>query len=92
MATQNLTDLLREDVLTYTKPLLEIPSHKFIFHLGQVDSASICRNLQLEENEFNVISTPLKGRCLYVCGTERYSLQVAFPKWKSDMFGTAGGR
>ena len=92
MATQNLTDLLRDDVLTYTKPLLEIPSHKFIFHLGQVDPGLICRNLQMEQNEFNVISTPLKGRCLYICGNERYSLKVAFPRWKSDMFGTAGGR
>lgn len=92
LATQNLTDLLRDDVLTYTKPLLEIPSHKFIFHLGPVDVRTVCRSLQLEENEFNVISTPMKGRCLYVCGNERYSLKVSYPKWKSDMFGTAGGR
>lgn len=92
LATQNLTDLLREDVLTYTKPLLEIPSHKFIFHLGPVDIKAVCRSLQMEENEYNVISTPLKGRCLYVCGNERYSLRVSYPKWKSDMFGTAGGR
>lgn len=92
LATQNVTDIIRPDVLTYTKPLLEIPSHKFIFHLGPVDANTICRNLQLEENEFNVISTPLKGRCLYVCGNERYSLQVSFPKWKSDLFGNAGGR
>lgn len=92
LATQNLTDLLRDDVLTYTKPLLEIPSHKFIFHLGPVDIKAVCRSLQMEENEYNVISTPLKGRCLYVCGNERYSLRVSYPKWKSDMFGTAGGR
>lgn len=92
LATQNVIDLLRDDVAAYTVPLLQNPSHKLLFHLGNVDPTEICRTLQIEPSEYNVISTPHRGRCLFLTGAERYSLQISVPKWKSDLYGNAGGR
>ena len=92
LATQNVIDLLRSDIAAYTVPLLQNPSHKMIFHLGNIDPDEICKVLQIEQSEYNVISSPKRGLCLFMSGAERYSLQISVPKWKSDLYGTAGGK
>lgn len=92
LATQNVIDLLRSDVAAYTIPLLQNPAHKLLFHLGNIDPEEICRTLQIEPSEYKVIASPHRGRCLFMSGAERYSLQIQVPTWKSDLYGSAGGK
>ena len=92
IASQNLEDFLRPEIESYTKPLVSIPIHRFLFNPGQADSKAFINMLQLEENEYNLIQTPNRGHCLYCCGNERYNLDVSFPDYKAKLFGNAGGR
>ena len=92
LLTQNLEDFNLPGVSEYTKPLLSIPSHLFLFYPGKVGSAVYKENLQISDSEYNLISRPSRGSCLYLCGNERYALQVHFSKHKTDLFGSSGGR
>ena len=92
LASQNLEDFLQPGVRELTKPLFSIPVHQFLFSPGQLEPKSFCDTLQLEDAEFQLIRHSERGVCLYRCGNERYLLQVLFPKFKTAMFGSAGGR
>ena len=92
LASQNIEDFLQPGVKELTKPLFSIPVHQFLFSPGQLEPKSFCDTLQLEDAEFQLIRHSERGICLYRCGNERYLLQVLFPKFKIEMFGSAGGR
>lgn len=92
LASQNVEDFLQQDVVEFTKPLFSIPTHQFLFYPGTVNESEYMRTLQLEQSEYELIRYPQRGSCLYRCGQERYLLQVAFPDFKTALFGTAGGR
>ena len=92
LTSQNVEDFLLPGIKEYTKPLLSIPSHRFLFYPGNVEANEYKDLLQLEDCEFEVIRTASKGRCLFQCGNERYKLLVQAPEYKEVMFGTEGGR
>lgn len=93
LASQNVEDFLMKDVIEYTKPLLTIPTHSFLFNPGSnCEVAAFQRALAVKECEYNLIAEPNQGYCLYKCGTERYHLHVIAPEYKRALFGTAGGR
>ena len=91
-ATQNIEDYEVPERALYAKPLLAIPSHKFIFNQGDVNPKTVMDALQLSDAEFDKIRNPERGRCLYKCGTERYLLRIEFPSYITQLFGNAGGR
>ncbi len=92
MASQNLEDFDTPGVREMTRPLFAIPTHQFLFNAGNVDRRFYMDNLQLEESEFELVSHPQKGVCLFKCGNERYLLEVIAPDHKKKLFGEAGGR
>ncbi len=92
MASQNIEDFLIEGIKEYTKPLFSIPTHQFLFNPGQINPKEYMDALQVEPSEYELIKYPGRGTCLYRCGNERYLLQVIAPKYKSALFGKAGGR
>ena len=75
-----------------TRPLFAIPTHQFIFYAGATDKRFYMDNLLLEENEYELVSYPQKGVCLYKCGGDRHLLSVHAPPHKERLFGSAGGR
>ena len=79
-------------VAELTRPLFAIPTHQFLFNAGNVDKSFYMNHLQLEESEFELIRYPRQTVCLYKCGNERYLLKVIAPEYKSELFGTAGGK
>lgn len=91
-ASQNIDDLMLPEIIEYTRPLFSIPTHRFLFFPGTVDVDLFKRTTNLSDSEFNIISSPKRGYCLYCCGDERYNLHVIAPPHKSALFGTAGGR
>ncbi len=92
LASQNLEDFNMDGIREMTKPLFSIPTHQFLFNAGSIDPKFYIDTLQLEQSEFNLIKFPQRGVCLFKCGNERYNLMVHAPKYKSDLFGKAGGR
>lgn len=92
LASQNVSDFFLPNILEYTKPLLSIPTHQFLFFPGTVDKEEYCRIMSETDAEFAVHDSPNQGHCLYRCGNERYHLHVIVPSYKSKLFGTAGGR
>ena len=92
LTSQNVEDFLLPGVKEFTKPLLSIPAHRFLFYPGNVEAEEYKDLLQLEDCEFEVIRTASKGRCLFQCGNERYKLLVQAPEYKEKLFGTEGGR
>ena len=92
MASQNLEDFDVPGVREMTRPLFAIPTHQFLFNAGSVDRRFYMDNLQLEESEFELISRPQNGVCLFKCGNERYLLEVHAPEHKKKLFGEGGGR
>ena len=66
--------------------------NQFLFNAGNTDPRVYIDTMQIEENEFDLISCPERGTCLYRCGNERYLLQVSFPPFKEKMFGASGGK
>lgn len=92
LASQNIEDFLIPSIREYTKPLFSIPTHQFLFNAGQINPKEYMDALQIEPSEFELIKYPERGTCLYRCGNERYLLQVIAPEYKSEIFGTGGGR
>ncbi len=93
LASQNVEDFLLPGVIEYTKPLLSIPTHSFLFHPGgNCNVKDFQRALSVKECEYKLIEEPSQGFCLYKCGRERYHLHVIAPDYKVALFGTAGGR
>ncbi len=92
LASQNIEDFLIPSIREYTKPLFSIPTHQFLFNAGQINPKEYMDALQVEDAEFELIKYPERGTCLYRCGNERYLLQVTAPDYKSELFGTSGGR
>lgn len=92
IASQNINDFLMPDVCELTKPLFAIPTHQFFFNPGSIETKAFIDTLQLEPSEYELISRPERGTCLYRCGNERYLLQVKAPDYKAKLFGKAGGR
>ncbi len=92
LASQNVEEFLIPSIKEYTKPLFSIPTHHFLFNPGEVNPKDFMEAVQIEQSEFDLISNPEKGTCLYKCGNERYLLQVKSPEYKSKLYGKAGGR
>lgn len=92
LASQNVPDFLLPEIIHLTQPLLSIPNHKFLFYPGKCDQEEYMRVLGLRESEYNLISAPKRGSCLYCAGSERYHLKVVAPKHKAALFGEKGGR
>lgn len=92
LASQNIEDFLIPPIREFTKPLFSIPTHQFLFNVGQINPKEYMDALQVEPAEFELIKYPERGTCLYRCGNERYLLQVIAPDYKSSLFGKAGGR
>ena len=91
LASQNLEDFNIDGIREFTKPLLSIPTHQFLFNAGNIDAKFYIDSLQLEQSEYNLIKYPQRGACLYKCGNERYHLIVKAPEHKAKLFGKAGG-
>lgn len=92
LASQNIDDFLIPSVKEYTKPLFSIPTHHFLFYPGNINSKDFEDALMIEPNEYDLIKFSERGTCLFRCGNERYLLVVNAPDYKSEIFGSAGGR
>lgn len=92
LASQNVEDFLAPEVKEFTKPLMSIPTHNFLFNVGNASPEEFMDMLQLIRSEYDLIGHSEKGTCLFRCGNERYLLQVHAPAYKEKLFGKAGGR
>ena len=92
VSSQNIEDIMLPDTVEYTKPLFSIPTHRFLFYPGTIDSSPFKKITNIADSEYELISSSKQGYCLYCCGDERYHLQIIAPPHKSALFGTAGGR
>ena len=92
LATQNIEDFLIPEIREFTKPLFSIPTHSFYFNPGNINPDEFIDTVQLLKPEYDLISHPERGTCIYRCGNERYLLQVHAPVYKEALFGKAGGR
>lgn len=91
MATQNIVDFDRPDILYLTKPLLSIPQHKFVFYPGDIDRGILRNLLDLTESESNLIRASHRKHCLLKCGSEKYHVVIGTMPYEADLFGGAGG-
>ena len=82
LASQNLEDFDIQGVRELTRPLFAIPTHQFLFHGGKVDKKFYMDNLQLESAEYDLISSPNNGVCLFKSGADRNLLDVHAPPHK----------
>ena len=82
LASQNLEDFDIQGVRALTRPLFAIPTHQFLFHGGKVDKRFYMDNLQLESAEYDLISAPQQGVCLFKSGADRNLLDVHAPPHK----------
>ena len=91
LASQNLEDFDIQGVRELTRPLFAIPTHQFLFHGGKVDRKFYMDNLQMESTEYDLISAPQRGVCLFKCGTDRNLLDVHAPPHKHALITRGGG-
>lgn len=92
IASTHVEDFLVPGVREYTKPLFSTPTHRFLFYPGGIGEREYCEALRVEQSEYELISAPQRGVCLYACGRERYQLEVETQPYRAAMFGNAGGR
>lgn len=86
LASQNVEDFMLPEVISYTKPLLSIPTHTFLFHPGiNCDKKEFQCLMSITESEYALIAAPNQGHCLFKCGSERYHLHVIAPDYKSRL-------
>ena len=91
LASQNLEDFDVDGVRELTRPLFAIPTHQFLFHGGKVDKKFYMDNLQLESAEYDLISSPNNGVCLFKSGADRNLLDVHAPPHKHALITGGGG-
>ncbi len=91
ISSQNLEDFDQDGIRELTKPLLAIPTHMFVFNLGNVDKRYYINSLQMAEEEYNLIAIPERGHCFFRCGNERYNLLVKAPQSIEKIMGNTGG-
>ncbi|MBS6218783.1 MAG: type VI secretion protein, partial [Clostridiales bacterium] len=91
LASQNLEDFDIQGVRELTRPLFAIPTHQFLFHGGKVDKKFYMDNLQLESAEYDLISSPNNGICLFKSGADRNLLDVHAPPHKHALITGGGG-
>lgn len=92
IASQNIEDFNRADVREMTKPMFAIPTHQFLFNPGNISKKEYMEMLRLDDCLFDLISSPLRGVCVFRHGSEVYHLVVKAPQYKEDLFGSAGGK
>lgn len=92
IASTHVEDFLVPEIKEYTKPLFSTPTHRFLFYPGSIGEREYCDALHLEQAEYDLISSPRRGVCLYCSGRERYQLEVQTQHYRAAMFGSAGGR
>ena len=92
IASQNIEDFNRADVREMTKPMFTIPTHQFLFNPGNISKKEYMEMLRLDDCLFDLISSPLRGVCVFRHGSEVYHLVVKAPQYKEDLFGSAGGK
>lgn len=92
LASQNVDDLMLPGIVEYTRPLFSIPTHMFLFFPGKVQVDIFKSVTGLSNKEFELIGKSHQGFAFYMCGNERYHIQIIVPKHKSSLFGKAGGR
>lgn len=86
LATQNINDLLLDDIKEYTKPILAIPQRKFLFSPGTVDSDKYMEMLDITPTEFSHIKDAKRGKCVYKCGLDTFIVNVQAPEYKNKLF------
>ena len=91
LSSQNLEDFDIQGVRELTRPLFAIPTHQFLFHGGKVDKRFYMDNLQLESAEYDLISAPQRGVCLFKSGADRNLLDVHAPPHKHVLITGGGG-
>ena len=92
LASQNVEDFMLPSIREFTKPLFSIPVYRCFFNPGPIQPRDFTEVTQTEYSEYSLIKIPCRGLCLFVCGSERYLLEVRAPDFKSECFGKAGGR
>ena len=92
LASQNVEDFMLPSIREFTKPLFSIPVYRCFFNPGPIQPRDFTDVTQTEYSEYSLIKIPCRGLCLFVCGSERYLLEVKAPDFKSECFGKAGGR
>lgn len=92
IASTHVEDFLVPGIKEYTKPLFSTPTHRFLFHPGGIGEREYCDALHIEQAEYDLISSPQRGLCLYCSGRERYHLEIETQPYRAAMFGAAGGR
>ncbi len=92
LLTQNLGDLNDPEIMHVSASLLQLPPHKFIFNLGDVDPSIIKTLLDLEDHEIKIIARSRKRQCLLKCGHGKYHMEVGALPYEKALFGSAGGR
>lgn len=92
IASTHVEDFLVPEIKEYTKPLFSTPTHRFLFYPGSIGEREYCDALHLEQAEYDLISTPQRGVCLYCSGRERYQLEIETQPYRAAMFGSGGGR
>ena len=92
IASQNIEDFNRADVREMAKPMFAIPTHQFLFNPGNISKKEYMEMLRLDDCLFDLISSPLRGVCVFRHGSEVYHLVVKAPQYKEDLFGSAGGK
>lgn len=92
IASQNLEDLMLPDIISYTKPLFSIPTHRFLFFPGNVDGKEFMSVANIKPYEYHLIDSPNQGFCLLCSGDDRFHCHIIAPEHKAKLFGKAGGR
>lgn len=92
IASTHVEDFLVPGIKEYTKPLFATPTHRFLFYPGGIGEREYCDALHLEQAEYDLISSPQRGVCLYCSGRERYHLEIETQPYRAAMFGSVGGR
>lgn len=92
IASQNIDDLMLPGIIEYTRPLFSIPTHRFLFFPGTVQVDDFKSATHLSDTEYKLISKSHRGHAFYMCGNERYHVQIIAPAHKAALFAESGGR
>ncbi|MEG0764030.1 MAG: DUF87 domain-containing protein, partial [Oscillospiraceae bacterium] len=91
-STQQLGDVLSPELYTYTAPLFNSPSVKFLFNPGALDAGLYKKLTQMSDSEFSILQSLKAHECLVLVGkNDRYKITVGALPHEKELFGKGGG-
>ena len=92
IVSQNLIDFLDDSIKKQGVAILENPTYRFTFALGENERQALVNIMNLSEREERILTEARRGECLAIVGNKRLNAKIEISREELKLMGSGGGR